>query len=74
MFLKQRSDGSLVELIGTTPLFDPFEVRIMGRFHAGEELQKEERFARVDLHFPSGEPLSRCWLNPAYQLHQSLKP
>jgi len=74
MFLKQRSDGSLVELIGTTPLFDPFEAHIMGRFHAGEELQEEERFARVDLHFPSGEPLPRLWLDPAYQLHQSLKP
>ena len=39
MFLKQRSDGSLVELS-----------------------------------FPSGEALPRFWLDPAYQLHQSLKP
>ena len=73
MFLKQRSDGSLVELLSPTPLFDPFEAHVMGRFHAGEELQEAERFAKADLTFPSGEPLPRCWLDPAYQLHQSLK-
>ena len=46
------------------------EAHVMGRFHAGEELQEEERFAKADLNFPSGEPLPRCWLDPAYQLHQ----
>ena len=70
MFLKQRSDGSLVELISATPLFDPFEAHVMGRFHAGEELQEEEQFAKADLGFVFGEPLPRCWLDPAYQLHQ----
>jgi hypothetical protein len=70
MFLKQRSDGSLVELISTTPLFDPFEAHVMGRFHAGEERQEPEPFAKADLTFPSGESLPRCWLDPAYQLHQ----
>ena len=50
------------------------EAHVMGRFHAGEELQEAERFAKTDLTFPSGEPLPRCWLDPAYQLHQSLKP
>ncbi len=73
MFLKQRSDGSLVELLSPTPLFDPFEAHVMGRFHAGEELQEAERFAKADLIFPSGEPLPRCWLDPGYQLHKSLK-
>ena len=47
---------------------------MMGRFHAGEELQEGERFAKTNLSFHSGEPLPRCWLDPAYQLHQSLKP
>jgi hypothetical protein len=42
----------------------------MGRFHAGEELQEPERFAKADLSFPSGEPLPRCWLDPGYQLRQ----
>ena len=73
MFLKHRSDGSLVELISAPSLFDPFEAHVMGRFHAGEEQQDPERFAKADLSFPSGEPLPRCWLDPAYQLHQSLK-
>jgi hypothetical protein len=38
MVFKQHSDGSLVGLISTTPLFDPFEAPVVGRFHAGEEL------------------------------------
>ena len=67
MFLKQRSDGSLVELLSPTPLFDPFEAHVMGRFHAGEELQEAERFAKAELSFPSGEALPRCWLDPNYQ-------
>jgi hypothetical protein len=66
MFLKQRSDGSLIEVLSTAPLFDPFESRIPGRFHAGEELQEPESFAKADLDFPSGEALPRCWINPDY--------
>ena len=50
------------------------EAHVMGRFHAGEELQEAEQFAKTNLSFPSGEALPRCWLDPAYQLHQSLKP
>ena len=66
MFLKHRSDGSLVEVLSTAPLFDPFESRIPGRFHAGEEVQEPESFAKADLAFPSGEALPGCWINPDY--------
>jgi hypothetical protein len=40
MFLKQRSDGSLVERVSATPLFDPFEAHVMGRFPSGEALPR----------------------------------
>ena len=66
MFLKTKQDGSLVEVINLAPLVDPFVRELEGRLHAGEELQEPERFAKTELLFPSGEPLPRCWLDPAY--------
>jgi hypothetical protein len=32
-------DSPLVEVLDLTQLFDPFEARVLGRLHAGEELQ-----------------------------------
>ena len=66
MFLKTKQDGSLVEVINLAPLVDPFVLHLEGRLHAGEELQEPEQFAKAELLFPSGEPLPRCWMDPAY--------
>jgi hypothetical protein len=66
MFLKTKQDGSLVEVINLAPLVDPFVSHLDGRLHAGEELQEPEQFAKAELLFPSGEPLPRCWMDPAY--------
>jgi hypothetical protein len=66
MFLKTKQDGSLVEVINRVPLVDPFVSHLEGRLHAGEELQEPEQFAKAELLFPSGEPLPRCWMDPAY--------
>ena len=66
MFLKTKQDGSLVEVINLAPLMDPFARQLEGRLHAGEELQEPGLFAKAELAFPSGEPLPRCWLDPAY--------
>jgi hypothetical protein len=70
MFLKHRPDDSLVELLQPDQLWDPFATAVLGRFHAGEELQDPQSFAKADLLFLSNEPLPRCWLNPHY--HQSM--
>lgn len=67
MFLKYKSSGDLVELLDVQNLYDPFKVEILGRFHAGEELQDPEMFQKSELIFPSGESLPRCWLDPDYQ-------
>lgn len=67
MFLKSKSSGDLVELLEVQNLFDPCKEEIMGRCHAGEEMQDPEAFAKSDLIFPSGESLPQCWLNPDYQ-------
>lgn len=66
MFLAYCPDGSLVEVNQLSLLFDPFAAAVEGRFHAGEELQDPELFAKRELCFPSGEPLPRCWLDPDY--------
>ena len=66
MFLRYIPDGSLIEVQQLRALLDPFVESVEGRFHAGEELQDPEHFAKNDLGFPSGESLPRCWLDPHY--------
>jgi hypothetical protein len=67
MYLRHKPSGDLVEVLGMDALIDPFKEAITGRFHAGEELQEPESFAKVELMFPSGEALPRCWLDPHYR-------
>ena len=66
MFLTYCPDGSLVEVRALAALIDPFAASVEGCFHAGEELQDPELFAKRELRFPSGEALPRCWLDPDY--------
>ncbi|UCE89774.1 MAG: acetyltransferase [Pseudomonadota bacterium] len=67
MFLKDRNSGDLVEVLDTGALFDPCKVQLVGRFHAGEEMQDPETFSKASLMFPSDEALPRCWLDPNYK-------
>ncbi|MCX5958850.1 MAG: acetyltransferase [Cyanobacteria bacterium] len=57
-------DSPLVEVLDLTQLFDPFEARVLGRLHAGEELQDPQPWPKAELRFPSGEALPGCWLHP----------
>ncbi len=57
----------MVEVLALEDLFNPSHGELMGRFHAGEELQDPERFRKEELEFPSGEPLPRCWIDPHYR-------
>jgi hypothetical protein len=66
MFLKDKS-GNLVEVLTLADLYDPCLKDIQGRFHAGEELQEPEIFPKMELLFPSGEGLPRCWIDPHYR-------
>lgn len=70
MFLKQRTDGELVEVLDTSSLADPFRVEITGRYNAGEEMPDPRTFAKADLVFCSGEALPRCWTDPDYRRHE----
>ena len=67
MYLKQKDSGVLVEVLELHALFNPARFELQGRIHAGEELQDPAFFRKLELEFPSGEPLPRCWLDPHYR-------
>lgn len=67
MYLRDTNSGDLVEVLDALALVDPCRDSIKGRFHAGEELQEPEQFAKTGLVFPSGETLPRCWTDPHYR-------
>lgn len=67
MFLKDKRNGDLVEVLSVEALFDPNLDAINGRYHAGEEMPESQGFAKAELQFPSGESLPRCWTDPTYR-------
>ena len=67
MFLSHKVNHELIEVMDLADLFDPCRQEIIGRFHAGEELQDAEEMSKSELMFPSGEPLPQCWLNAHYR-------
>ena len=67
MFLKDKRNGDLVEVLSIDALIDPNQDAINGRYHAGEEMPEAQAFAKGTLQFPSGEALPQCWIDPAYR-------
>lgn len=67
MFLMQKNTEKLVEVLSLTDLFNPNHEKVVGRFHAGEEMQDPEKFSKKEMLFPSGEELPRCWLDSHYR-------
>ncbi len=67
MFLKHSTNGKLIEVLSQTDLFNPMHRAIVGRYHAGEELQDPEGFEKSELVFVSDEPLPRCWTDVHYR-------
>jgi hypothetical protein len=67
MFLKQKTEGHLLEVLSFTDLVNPKHPHVVGRLHYGEELQDPESFAKADLLFPSGEALPECWVDVHYR-------
>lgn len=68
MFLKHKPSGNLIEVLRLHEVWDPCQTSVVGRFHAGEELQEAETFIKGNLCFPSGENLPMCWVDPQYRL------
>lgn len=69
MFLQHKPSGYLVEILQPQELWNPYKIKVQGRFHAGEEMQDPEPFTKSHLVFPSGESLPICWSDPAYRQH-----
>ena len=67
MFLKDTTNGNMVEVLSLNDLFNPNHKQLVGRYNAGEELQDPEKFSKSDLEFLSGESLPRCWLDVHYR-------
>ena len=67
MYLKHQPTSDLVEILDLTSLFDPFRDEVIGRFHAGEELQDPAKFRKSELIFPSGESIPLCWTDGKYK-------
>lgn len=67
MFLKQKKEGHLVEVLSLKDLFNPTHKQIVGRLHVGEEMQDAENYDKANLIFPSGEVLPRCWMDIHYR-------
>ncbi|SDW82207.1 acetyltransferase [Marinobacter mobilis] len=67
MLLAEHSTGHLVEILDLGALFNPFESRVTGCLHFGEEAQDPEPYEKEKLMFPSGEALPRCWVDADYR-------
>lgn len=68
MFLRDRNNGDLVEVLDITVLMDPNVDSVAVRSHAGEEKGDPVNIGKALLTFPSGEPLPQCWLDPHYRV------
>lgn len=66
MFVKQRQDETLIQVLNTDELIDPFKDSVEGRQKAGEEVQPAQQYEKSQLIFPSGESLPQCWTDPNY--------
>jgi hypothetical protein len=67
MLLKDKQNGTLIEVLDITTLINPMAEEICGSIQNGEEEQPPEDIAKTELIFPSGENLPRCWLDVNYQ-------
>ena len=67
MYIKDKNNGDLVEVLSVADLVNPFHPTVAGRYHAGEEMGEPMNFKKVDMAFPSGEALPVCWVDPNYR-------
>ena len=67
MFLQQKINHEMIEVLSLSELFDPFATTLVGRYQHGEEVQDPEKFEKMNLQFLSGEKLPECWLDAHYR-------
>ncbi|MEG4799074.1 acetyltransferase [Microcoleus sp. ARI1-B5] len=69
MLLQEKESGDLIEILDVDALISPTKTEVPGRSQAGQEEQEPATFEKVNLVFPSGEVLPRCWTEENYQTH-----
>ncbi|NRB42829.1 MAG: acetyltransferase [Pseudomonadales bacterium] len=74
MFLKDRNNGHMIEVLSLQDLFNLYQQQIIGRDQVGEEAQEPESYKKSELLFLSGEELPRCWVDPNYRHLPQTKP
>jgi hypothetical protein len=67
MLLQKKENGTLVEIQNILEVISPNQTEVMVKVQAGEEEQDPEAVQKINLIFPSGESLPRCWLDAEYQ-------
>ncbi|MGH8502465.1 MAG: acetyltransferase [Gammaproteobacteria bacterium] len=67
MLLKMIEGDHLIEVLRLNELLDPTQATFTGRLNIGEEMPEPEKFDKIRVCFPSGEPLPRCWLDVHYR-------
>lgn len=71
MLLQHQPSKMIMEVLEIADLYDPNITKVLGRFHAGEELQGPEPFTKSHLQFLSGEALPRCWVDSHFREHMA---
>ncbi|WP_026733198.1 hypothetical protein [Fischerella sp. PCC 9605] len=67
MFLMHKPSGDLIEILTLDQLFNPCMKEVTGIDHVGEEMQEPASYLKMEMVFPSGESLPRCWLDAHYR-------
>jgi hypothetical protein len=68
MFLQLKDSGDLVKILDLQELIDPNSDVVHAQDQKGQEEQDTDTFVKVNLVFPSGENLPRCWLDANYRI------
>ncbi len=67
MLLHDKEKDALVEVLDLVALINPNQTEIFGQVQSGQEEQDPAPSRKVDLIFPSGESLPRCWVDADYR-------
>ena len=61
MFLKNLSNGHVVEVLGLNDLVDPSKDELKGRYHWSEEIQEPEQFRIKRFNLPIWRKLTKMF-------------
>jgi len=66
MLVRLVTSKVLIQINDIEQLINPFDASVKGHSQASQEQQESTLYCKKELAFPSGEPLPRSWLDPAY--------